>query len=263
MLAAIALVGLTLWTSFHRPKDVFARTFDHNRSNAGIVAVDGDPLADINVLVDRVQWVMKCGVIVCEQKAIVQPSSVAEMTFDESMTINAEPLALFRLTQDYDRRLEWDPFLRSATLVGDASEAGVGVRALCVAKSGWAMETEYVSFNPPRAAAVKMTRGPWFLASFAGSWRFEEIEPGRTRVSFCYSLEAWPRPWSWLLTPILARVFARVTHNRLRALQEAVEHGVNSSANGQQNHASSALPQIRIGRSTCDDNIYSAGSVEA
>src|SRR5690349_5911791 len=114
------------------------------------------------------------------------------MTFEKSVAIDASPGALFDLSQDYDRRLEWDPFLRSARLVGDARAAGVGVRALCVARSGWAMETEYVSFNPPRATAVKMTRGPWFLDSFAGSWRFEEEAPGRTRVSFRYSLTARP-----------------------------------------------------------------------
>ena len=85
------------------------------------------------------------------------------------------------------------------------------------------METEYVSFNPPRAAAVKMTRGPWFLSTFAGSWRFEEIQPGRTRVGFRYSLEARPRAISWLLNPILARFFARDTRARLRALKEAGE----------------------------------------
>ena len=145
------------------------------------------------------------------------------MTFDESVVIDADPAALFRLSQDYGRRLEWDPFLRSADLVGDAREASVGVRALCVARSGWAMETEYVSFHPPRATAVKMTRGPWFLDSFAGSWRFEEIAPGRTRVGFRYSLRARPRWLSWLLTPILRRAFARDTRDRLRALKEAVE----------------------------------------
>jgi len=144
------------------------------------------------------------------------------MTFDESIVIEAGPAELFGLSQDYDRRLEWDPFLRSANLVG-AREAGMGVRAVCVAKSGWAMETEYVSFNPPRATAVKMTRGPWFLSAFAGSWRFEEIEPGRTRIGFCYSLQARPRALSWLLDPILARSFARDTRARLRALKQAVE----------------------------------------
>jgi ribosome-associated toxin RatA of RatAB toxin-antitoxin module len=145
------------------------------------------------------------------------------MTFDESIEIDADPAALFALSQDYDRRLEWDPFLRSATLVGGAREAGVGVRALCVAKSGWEMETEYVSYNPPRATAIKMTRGPWYLESFAGSWRFEEIKPGRTRVGFRYSLRAWPRLLSWCLTPFLSRAFAKDSCERLRALKDGVE----------------------------------------
>lgn len=145
------------------------------------------------------------------------------MTFDESVVIDAEPAGLFRLSQDYERRLEWDPFLRSARLIGDAREAGVGVRALCVSRRGWAMETEYVSSNPPRATAVKMTSGPWFLDTFAGSWRFEEVAPGRTRVGFRYSLSARPAWLSWLLTPIVARAFTRDTRDRLRALKEAVE----------------------------------------
>jgi ribosome-associated toxin RatA of RatAB toxin-antitoxin module len=145
------------------------------------------------------------------------------VTFDESVEIDADPASLFRLSQDYGRRLEWDPFLRSASLVGNAHAADVGVRALCVSRSGWVMETEYVSFNPPRATAVKMTSGPWFLKDFAGSWRFEEVAPGRTRVSFHYSLRAWPVWLSWLFGPILTRAFAHDTRRRLRSLKEAVE----------------------------------------
>jgi hypothetical protein len=82
------------------------------------------------------------------------------MTFDESVEINADVAALFRLSQDYRRRLEWDPFLSSARLVGDAREAGVGIRAHCVAKNGLSMETEYVTFNPPSATAIQRTPGP-------------------------------------------------------------------------------------------------------
>jgi ribosome-associated toxin RatA of RatAB toxin-antitoxin module len=145
------------------------------------------------------------------------------MVFDESVVIDAEADALFRLSQDYRRRLEWDPFLSSACLVGDAREAGVGVRALCVARNGLAMETEYVTFNPPRSTAIKMTSGPWFLRSFAGSWRFEEVAHGRTRVSFRYSLRTQPKWLCWLLTPIVSSVFARDTRRRLRALKRAVE----------------------------------------
>ncbi len=145
------------------------------------------------------------------------------MTFDESVVIAAGAPALFDLSQDYGRRPEWDPFLRSARLVGGARTVGVGVRAVCVSRGGWAMETEYVSFHPPTVTAVKMTRGPWFLDRFAGSWRFEEIAPGQTRVGFRYSLRGRPRWLSWLLDPILGRVFARDTRRRLRALKAAVE----------------------------------------
>jgi ribosome-associated toxin RatA of RatAB toxin-antitoxin module len=145
------------------------------------------------------------------------------MTFEHSILIAADAAPLFWLSQDYRRRLEWDPFLRSACLIGDAREAGVGVRALCIDKSGTSMETEYVSFNAPRAVAIKMTRGPWFIDSFAGAWRFEEVEPKLTRVSFRYSVAASPRWLSWLLTPILSRVFARDTRRRLQALKGAVE----------------------------------------
>lgn len=145
------------------------------------------------------------------------------MTFVEAVEIKASPAALFHLTQDYGRRLEWDPFLRSAVLLGNAREAALGVRAVCVAKSGWVMETEYVAFHPPSVVAITMTRGPWFLERFAGSWRFDEIEPGRTRVGFRYSLQAQPRQLSWLLVPVLTRVFAWDTRRRLRALKAAVE----------------------------------------
>ena len=132
------------------------------------------------------------------------------MTFEQSILIDADAAALFELSQDYTRRLDWDPFLRSAELLNGAALPAVGVRALCVDRKGTAMETEYVSYNPPRTVAVKITRGPWFLESFAGSWRFEPVGPGQTRVCFCYSLAARPRWLSWVLSPILRRVFAPI-----------------------------------------------------
>jgi hypothetical protein len=130
---------------------------------------------------------------------------------------------LFELTQDYSRRLEWDPFLKSAKLVGEARTASIGVRAYCVAHNGIGMETEYVSFNPPRACAVKMTSRSLLIDAFAGSWRFDEISPGQTRVSFQYKLRA--RPWwlSWLVTPVISWFFGRDTKKRLKALKIAVE----------------------------------------
>lgn len=143
--------------------------------------------------------------------------------FEHSVEIHAGRAALFALTQEYDRRLDWDPFLKEARLLGPATEAAPGARAWCAAKFGWGMETEYVSFQAPEVAAVKMTRGPAVLERFAGTWRFREAAPGVTRVLFRYHLLA--RPW-WLrpiLHPILMAVFSRDTRKRLDALKHAVE----------------------------------------
>jgi ribosome-associated toxin RatA of RatAB toxin-antitoxin module len=85
------------------------------------------------------------------------------------------------------------------------------------------METEYVSFQPPRVTAVKMTRGPWLIESFAGSWRFVPEGEDATRVIFKYQVRARPRWLARLLTPILTRVFAHDVRKRLAGLKDAVE----------------------------------------
>src|ERR671927_353008 len=103
-------------------------------------------------------------------------------TFEATIDIHADVGALFDLTQDYDRRLDWDPFLKEARLVGGATAAGLGVGAWGAARSGLGMETEYVSFRRPDVVAVKMTRGPALFGSFAGSWRFKTVAPDTTRV---------------------------------------------------------------------------------
>lgn len=144
-------------------------------------------------------------------------------TFEHAVEINAKPADLFELTQDYTRRLDWDPFLKEARLVNGAERSAVGVRAWCVAKSGLGMETEYVSFNPPRVTAVKMTKGPRILSSFAGSWRFVEVAPGRTRVIFRYHLAVAPRWLGFALDPVLQVVFKRDTIKRLEALKRFAE----------------------------------------
>jgi ribosome-associated toxin RatA of RatAB toxin-antitoxin module len=141
------------------------------------------------------------------------------IVFRRSIEVAAEPDALFDLTQDYPHRLDWDPFLKEARLLGGADRPGIGVRAWCVARNGLGMETDYVSFNPPGACAVAMTKGPWFFRSFAGSWRFEEMGPGRTRVTFTYGLAGRPFLISWMLR----LVFARETRRRLEALRRYVE----------------------------------------
>ncbi len=107
--------------------------------------------------------------------------------FSESININSGAEKIFDLTQDYDKRLVWDTFLKKADLIEGAIEAGKGVKAFCVAKNGIGMETEYITFNRPNVTAIRMTKGPFMFKTFAGSWTFREIEPLKTEVTFSYS----------------------------------------------------------------------------
>jgi ribosome-associated toxin RatA of RatAB toxin-antitoxin module len=146
-------------------------------------------------------------------------------SFEHSVVVDADREALFALTQDYSRRLEWDPFLSEARLC-NADAPGVGVRAWCVDHRGRGMETEYVSFRPPDRVAVRMTRGPWVIKSFAGAWIFEEVAPGRTRVRFRYHLETRVP----LLDRLLRPMFAKETARRLEGLERAVKRDAGAAA---------------------------------
>jgi ribosome-associated toxin RatA of RatAB toxin-antitoxin module len=107
--------------------------------------------------------------------------------FTEKILIQNNAQVIFDYTQDYDNRLSWDTFLKKATLINGATKAGKGVRAWCVAHNGLGMETEYISFNPPRATAIKMTKGPFLFKAFLGSWTFKTLQDDQTEVIFLYS----------------------------------------------------------------------------
>jgi ribosome-associated toxin RatA of RatAB toxin-antitoxin module len=154
------------------------------------------------------------------------------MKFEHIAMVQGHVDQVFALTQDYSRRLCWDPFLRSAKLVGGAVAPSVGVRALCVARLGVRMETEYVSFAPPRIAAVKMTRGPWVLESFGGAWEFTPVANGATAVAFRYQFRTRPRWLAWLFEPLARRWFSWETRKRVLALQAAVHPQAVSDSEG-------------------------------
>lgn len=147
-------------------------------------------------------------------------------SIEASIDIREKPEAVFDLIHDYGRRLEWDTFLKEARLLDGARGAAVGVRALCTARSGFAglaMETVYVTFERPRVAAVRMTRGPAILKTFAASLRQTEIEPGVTRVTYCFNFSTRPRWLRALLDRLAAALFLRETRQRLRALKGRLE----------------------------------------
>ena len=109
--------------------------------------------------------------------------------FSEKIIIHCNAAVVFDYTQDYDNRLKWDTFLKKAELIDGAKKADKGVKAYCVAKNGMGMVTEYVSYNRPKATAIKMTTGPFMFKTFLGSWTFKEIDRLRTEVIFLYSFK--------------------------------------------------------------------------
>ena len=146
---------------------------------------------------------------------------MGSIKFLEKTAINCSPELAFDYTQDYSQRLIWDTFLKKADLIEGAITAGKGVKAYCVAKNGLGMVTEYVSFNRPKATAIKMTKGPFMFKSFLGSWNFKEIQTGVTEVIFLYSFQL-KFPFN-LATGLIKRNLQRNVRQRLKDLKRSIE----------------------------------------
>lgn len=147
-------------------------------------------------------------------------------TLEAEIEIRASPEAIFDLVHDYQQRLDWDPFLKEACLLDGARAAGLGVKSRCTARKGFAglaMETVYVSFDRPSVAAVKMTRGPSLLETFAASIQQVDIGAGMTRVIYRFNFLTRPRWLRALMHPIAAVLFRREVRDRLRALKRYME----------------------------------------
>lgn len=143
------------------------------------------------------------------------------MKFAESKDIKGTAEALFDYTQDYNKRLTWDTFLIEARLLNNVIEADKGVRALCVSKNGLGMETEYVSFQRPKVAAIKMTKGPYMFKDFAASWTFHESN-GSTKVTFTYSFK-FRFPFK-IVSFFIRYILQRNVKQRLKDLKENFEY---------------------------------------
>ncbi|MES2864039.1 MAG: SRPBCC family protein [Bacteroidota bacterium] len=141
--------------------------------------------------------------------------------FTEKIEIKSSAEIAFDYTQDYNQRLNWDTFLKKANLIEGATTADKGIKAYCVAKNGLGMVTEYVSFNRPKATAIKMTKGPFMFKSFLGSWTFKEIQPNLTEITFLYSFQL-RFPFN-LLSGFIKRNLQNNVKQRLVDLKENIE----------------------------------------
>ncbi len=147
-------------------------------------------------------------------------------TGSTSIEIDASAREVFELIHDYSRRLDWDPFLREAVLLHGATSADHAVTCRCSARrlaGGSSMEARYVAFKPASVAAVKMTRGPFFLKTFAASIRHCSSGDSASRVTYKYNFRCSPSWLAGLIEPIVQLVFQYETERRLKGLKKYLE----------------------------------------
>ena len=138
-----------------------------------------------------------------------------------SQIVPAPSAAVFALLHDYDCRLEWDTLLSAAYLADGFTAAAKGATSVCVGR--WylgriALKTEYVAFDPPRLAAVKMINRPPLFESWAASIHHEDLDDHSSRVTYTWTFTARPSWLRWLLEPVMNRLFHFETRKRLAAL---------------------------------------------
>jgi hypothetical protein len=138
-----------------------------------------------------------------------------------SQIVPAPSAAVFALLHDYDCRLQWDTLLSAAYLDDGFVTAAKGGTSVCVGR--WylgriALKTEYVAFDPPRLAAVKMVNRPFFFDTWAASIHHEDLDARASRVSYTWTFTARPRWLRWLLEPAMNWLLRAETRKRLAAL---------------------------------------------
>ena len=136
--------------------------------------------------------------------------------------IPASTEAVFELLHDYKRRLEWDTLLQEAYLEPEFEKSDKGAISVCRGKrilGGFAVRTEYVSFEKGKVAAVKMLNHPPFFESFAASIRHFKIDDEHSEVVYKVNFTAKPRWLRPILNPLMRAVFVWETRKRLEALK--------------------------------------------
>jgi hypothetical protein len=132
----------------------------------------------------------------------------------------ASAAEVFKLLHDYDRRLEWDTLLRKAYLTGGHERACKGATSCCVGKPCFgliAIETEYIAFDEPKMAAVKLINKPLFFESFGASIKHLNNKHGST-AEYAFHFRARPRWLRNAIEPVMLKLLKQETAARLKAL---------------------------------------------
>jgi len=137
--------------------------------------------------------------------------------------IPASAEAVFDLLHDYQRRLEWDTLLRKAYLEPEFPVADKDAISVCQGNyllGGFALRTQYVSFERGKVAAVKLLNQPPFFDTFAASIRHADIGEHQSEIIYKVNFTAKPKFLRWILHPIMKVILVWETKKRLVGLKE-------------------------------------------
>lgn len=144
-------------------------------------------------------------------------------TVEIKETIPTSATAVFALVHDYRRRLEWDTLLREAYLEPEFAKAERGAISVCRGRlilGGFALRTQYISFEKGRVAAVKLLNEPPFFDTFAASIRHVKLDANHSEVIYKVNFTARPRLLRPILHPLMRAVLVWETRKRLKALKK-------------------------------------------
>jgi ribosome-associated toxin RatA of RatAB toxin-antitoxin module len=137
--------------------------------------------------------------------------------------INASAETLFELSSDYQKRLEWDKFIKRIEFLGETKRIDKDVVTRTYAYNGLKMDTKFITYKPSSAIAFEMIKGPFFFKSMAGTWTFNKLNTNQTQVSFIYSFSTKPRILQHILDFVIYWILKRDMRNRLSNLKLAAE----------------------------------------
>jgi ribosome-associated toxin RatA of RatAB toxin-antitoxin module len=117
--------------------------------------------------------------------SIISANSFLNATVKQEFLIDRE--RLFAISQDHNKRLEWDEYLVDISLQDKATSVAKGVKAATKTKDGVVMETVYTEVVVPSRIAVTMLNHSKIFKEFYGEWQYHDISEDQSSLTISYS----------------------------------------------------------------------------
>lgn len=118
-------------------------------------------------------------------------------------------------------RLRWDTLLKVNYVEGGGAYPYAGAVSTNIGrgwKTGLAMRTRFLVYDPPRLASAEMLEPSGPFALWAASMRFFDREDGHCTLIYTYAIRLRPRWLGLLLDPLAGLLFAWETRRRFAAM---------------------------------------------